>query len=238
MKIYIIALFVLVTTAISAQSKTIDVIKLINGHSVRGEILHYDIDGEVTIRLASGRETRIPTEVIRSIDHRGLQKSIKPYAFKEQGFYNATTASVSFNTEGAYSLVHVMGHRFNRLIGVGLGAGLENFEDGEGKRFIPIFAEIRGFLFDKKISPYYNVKLGYGKGLKNEDLRIARASGGIHFSPEIGYRLGGGDAVNFFLGLSMKFQNGSFTYEFPWDETVVVEDLKYRRYMVNVGILF
>ena len=234
-------ILLLASSNLCAQEfKLIDIVKLKNGHELKGEIVEYYPNDRLVFKFTSGLLTTIPIDQVEKT----FQKSVKnknvesELLFKERGMYHVTTVGASFNRTGGYSLTHAIGYRFNRLLSVGLGGGLENYEDGEGKRIVPLFLETRSFLLNKKVTPYASFRAGYGWGLENEELFITNASGGLHLSPEIGYRLGGASTVNVFIGVSMKYQAASFEYNFPWDGSRLVEDLKYKRYMVHLGIVF
>lgn len=240
MKYFLVFLFLISSQYISAQDfKFEDQIKFKNGHVLTGEILEYRPDELVIFQLKGGNKMEIPVDKIARIWQKALGiKAKKPNHFKDKGIYFVLNGGTSLGQERAYSLTHTIGYRVNRLFGIGIGGGIENYEEDEGKRIVPIYAETRGFLFDKKISPYYSLRVGYGIGLKNEDFRIVDADGGWHLNPEIGYRLGGHDAVNIFVGVGMKFQNATFHYESPWDGSRTSDFIKYRRYMLTLGFVF
>jgi hypothetical protein len=83
------------------------------------------------------------------------------------------------------------------------------------------------------------LKIGYGIGLKNENNGTLGASGGIHFSPELGVRFGAGD-VSYYVGLEYKLQNASFVWN-GWDwsgGTRITDKVSYRRVELRTGILF
>ena len=233
-------LFVLIFQFLSAQDYTFeDQIKFKNGHVLSGEIIDYRPGDIVVFQLKGGNQLEIPINRIAKIwqDAIGIRAK-RPNLFKEKGLYFVLNGSTSLNNQFGYSLTHTIGYRFNRLVGVGIGGGIENYEDGEGKRVVPIYAEARGFLFDKKITPYYSIRAGYGIGLTNDEFGIREAGGGVHLNPEIGYRLGGHDAVNLFIGIGLKVQDAEFTYRNPWDGSRTTENISYRRYMLTFGLVF
>lgn len=240
MKIYILFILFFITHLISAQEYQFeDQIKFKNGHVLTGEIIEYRPDDLVVFQLKGGNSIEIPVSYIARIWQDAVSiKASKPNQFKDRGVYFVLNGSTSFSEEKLYSLTHTIGFRFNRYIGIGIGAGLENFEDGEGKRVVPFYGEARGFLLDKKISPYYSLRAGYGIGLKNKDFNIEGTSGGWHLNPEIGYRLGGYDAINVMIGVGMKFQDVTFHYESPWDGSRSTDFINYRRYTVTLGLVF
>ena len=168
MKYFLSTLFLFAIVILNGQIEQFrDEIKFFNGHVIRGEVLDYKVGEYIVFKMKGGNILEIPVhDVARIFQKREGPNVMNPNRFRNKGFYNATTASMSFNETMGYSLTHVLGHRFNRYYSLGIGSGLENYEDGEGKKVVPIFVESRGFLWDKKLTPYFSLRLGYGIGLK------------------------------------------------------------------------
>ena len=80
--------------------------------------------------------------------------------------------------------------------GVGVGYHLYN-EDGFDYGFIPVFANLKGYLSDNKITPYLSLDLGYGIGTQDAD-----GLDGFYISPALGVRfqLKGKSAITASLG--------------------------------------
>ena len=131
-----------------------------------------------------------------------------------------------------------MGYRFNRKLGVGMGVGIESNDFTTTRNIVPIYAEVRGFMLPKRISPYYAFKLGYGFALKDESRFVTDAAGGLYLSPEIGVRFGAGE-VCFYMGLEYKMQNATFTSDgFDFGGARITEKISYRRMEMRTGLLF
>jgi hypothetical protein len=153
--------------------------------------------------------------------------------------YHTFSGFLNFSFMGGAGLHYSIGHRFSRLLGVGLGTGLETHDFNNSRNIIPIYAEARGFLLPKRISPYYALKLGYGFALGNEFNGTLEAKGGLHFSPEIGVRFGATD-VNYYLGVEYKIQNATFTSTgWGWDgQGRFTDKISYRRFELRTGLVF
>jgi len=162
----------------------------------------------------------------------------KIYDFKEKGWYHNTSVFINFSFNSGAGIHHAMGYRFNRLLGVGIGSGIETHDFNSVRNIIPIYAEARGFLLPLRITPYYALKIGYGIALKDETRFTTRANGGFHFSPEVGVRFGAGD-VSYYLGIEYKLQKASFVSEnFFGGGGTFTDNISYRRFELRTGLLF
>ena len=233
----------------SVGSEIVDIVWLKDGSKLRGTILKWDLERGMEFKLLTGAEILIPKKDI----HRVMQdipsadgssfgntyvKPPKIYNFKEKGWYQNSSGFINFSFSGGAGIHHAMGYRFNRLFGVGLGTGIETHDFDAVRNIIPIYAEVRGFLLPKKITPYYAFKIGYGIALRDEFRGTIRAHGGIHISPEVGVRFGAGD-VSYYLGLEYKLQNATYTSQsFDWFGGTFTDKISYRRVELRTGLLF
>lgn len=231
----------------------VDVVRLRDGSRLVGKIERWEFDRGISIRLVTGAWVSVPKREIRSVEQqttlgqqlaaparRGpISREPKPYAFKEEGFYQAITGFINPAATGGLGHNYIAGYRFNRLLGVGIGTGIETHDILSTRMLIPLFAEVRGFVLPKKISPYYAFKLGYAFALNDGSFGLERARGGISIGPEVGVRFGA-RRVNFFLGAEFKYQRASWTYtDWGWDgQGTFTEDMRYRRLNLRAGIVF
>ena len=243
---------VIVHPIISQQdsSKVIDVVWLRDGSVLKGTITKWEMERGMEFKLLTGAEVVIPKLDIRRVTQdvpvaygneaakATYIKVPKPYSFKEEGWYQNTSGFLHIADEGGAGIHHAMGYRFSRLLGVGLGAGIETHDFNYVRNIIPVYAEARGFFFPKKVTPYYALKIGYGFALKDEFSGDIKAEGGIHFSPELGFRFGGGD-VSYYAGIEYKIQNATYTNNFfDGSGSTFTEQVSYRRLEFRTGLLF
>ena len=131
------------------------------------------------------------------------------------------------------------GKMLKRKMGFGIGAGLDIYGSNRGTHIVPIFAEMRGYLSEKKVSPFYRVGLGYGFNFESEEDFVVETKGGYMIDSQIGLRLGARSGVNFTIGAGIKIQDSAFRQEFPWNEGDYTEvDYTYRRLNLSFGIVF
>ena len=250
--LHILLIFSFLTVALSANGQadvesdrsTIDVVMLKDGSKLRGTILAWDLDKGMDFKLLTGASIFINKDDINRVEQESEYdqhdwRRDRPYHFREKGWYQNSSGFLNMSFFGGAGIHHVMGYRFNRMLGVGLGMGIESNDLQRSRNIVPVYAEVRGFFLPKKITPYYAVKLGYGFALANQFIGTAEAKGGLHFSPEIGIRFGGGD-VSYYLGVEWKLQNATFTDNDWWGGGggVFTETVSYRRIELRTGLLF
>ncbi len=232
------------------ESMIVDVVRLRDGSVLNGTILKWELDRGMQFKLITGVEIMIPVSMISRVyqdtpfapkvwnDNISYNRGPKPYSFKEEGLYHTFSVFLNTSDMGGAGVHYSIGHRFSRLLSVGIGSGLESNDFYTTRKIIPLYAEARGFFVPKKITPYYALKLGYGFAMEDEIDGTTKSKGGLHFSPEFGVRFGGTD-VNYYLGLEYKIQNATFENTFFWDPgTVVIEDVSYRRFELRTGLVF
>ena len=254
-KLYLLMAFAFLTSSANAQldsiiNPVVDVVVLKNGSRLSGTIIKWDLARGMQYKLMTGAEMFIPKEEIvkvyqdqafsvRSLEtYEPYPRRDRSYAFKETGFYNTFSFFLNFSSSGGAVLHYSAGHRFSRMLGVGLGIGYESNDFDYTRTMVPLYAEARGFFLAEKISPYYAVKIGYGFSLEDPLDGTIDAKGGFMFSPELGVRFGG-RAVNYYLGLEYKLQNATWTQSWSWDGSGQFTDVvSYRRVNFRTGILF
>lgn len=239
-------------TGQAEEINAIDVVWLKDGSRLTGTILKWDLERGMEFKLLTGAEITILKKDIHRViqdvqntDDHGLLKSEysyaripKPYTFREKGWYQNSSGFINVSYSGGAGIHHAMGYRFNRLLGVGLGTGIETHDFSSIRNIVPIYVEARGFLIPQRISPYYALKIGYGIALKDDSRGTTKAVGGFHFSPEIGVRFGGGD-VSYYLGIEYKIQNATFTTDgFDFGGFKFTDRISYRRVELRTGLLF
>jgi len=229
-----------------------DVVVLKGGSRLTGTIIKWELERGMEFKLATGALMVIPkneiNEVFQDIAlnaptaptnyaryYEGPRQP-RPYAFREEGFYQSFSLFLNFADPGGAGLQYTAGHRFSRMLGVGAGIGIESNDFWNSRDAVPLFAEARGFLVKEKISPYYAVKLGYAFALKDEFSSEIESKGGAYFSPEFGVRFGS-RAVNYYLGLEYKIMSATYVNDFGWDGTST-DKVTYRRIEMRTGLFF
>ena len=218
--IFILALCLTGGMAVQAQTQTKkekqEVVKLKNGHRVRGKIVTYAPLDSLVIQEDDGTLQTIYWNNIKQITKEkwqpqqsmgsdftpgmGPQKGYR--AFVDLEYY----LSIDAISEDHFGFSTVHGYQFKPWLFVGAGAGMKishnkHYKDtGWGKTdfyMFPVFGDIRFDLLKSKFSPYLDCRLGYTLGNK---------AYGIMLNPSLGCRMVLTDklAINASLGYSMQ----------------------------------
>jgi len=250
MKNIVLIIFCLLTTlSLFAQAKKMthyDVVYLKDGSEFRGELLEYQ-PSYVKLKALGEKELVFDQTDVEKVIQEPIQivnkRTKKPYAFKEQGWYQAIFASYTPGTAAwnddyaeGFGFKGVVGKQWNRWIGTGIGVGIENYYPTQGETVYPLFLELRGYLTAQNVAPYYTLAGGYSFTIKNEEAGITDAKGGYLVHPAIGLRFGGSAKTNFTLDAGIQVQKATFTRGNPWDTQEY--RMLYKRLAIRVGMLF
>jgi hypothetical protein len=239
----------LVQFTLQAQEKKencTDVVHLKNGSIFRGKISEYQLEGNLSMHTWSGTQIQIPASKIRRVVQKCKDEApttlVAPpeYSFKTTGWYHATR----FNTYAGAGVMglgvqHSSGLKLNRMLGIGVGVGFENFDPWDTDvATYPVFAEIRGYLLAKRITPFY--ALGAGYGISNRGTQTATFDGsteswkgGWMAQGQIGYRLGNHALVH----VGVRLQDKTRTWSIPWWGSTGKDRILHKRLEVGFGIL-
>ena len=249
-KLIILSLAFFFMYGLSAQEKAThyDVIYLKDGSEFRGALLEYQ-PTYVTIKALGGKELRFEKDQIAKVVQEPIivGKAKKPYLFKERGVYKALLFSVTPGTAAwnddfakGYGGKAVVGYQWNRWIGTGLGVGIENYYPGQGETVYPVFLELRGYLKEDNIAPYYTFSGGYAFTIVDEESRIIESKGGTLIHPAIGVRFGASDKANFTMDIGVQLQKATFGRGANgWGGLETVDyQMYYKRLAIRMGLLF
>lgn len=235
---------------LQAQNKDEVVVVLKSGTTFSGEVKVWKVGEEITIVSEAGNEYTFQSELIEKImERKYFEKTLfhdykAPYNFKEEGLYYAVKASfIAGNfgnrqneNNGAGGSI-LVGKRYNRWLGVGVGAGYDSYVVDFGESVLPIFAELTGYFTPTNTSLSYGLAAGYSFAFSNEDKNIIDAKGGLMVHPHLGIRFGK-NKLKYTLDLGYKFQKAAFTFRNAWDLRSRFEQrLLYKRVTLRFGVL-
>jgi len=227
-----------------SHSKSQAIVHLKNGTKIKGEIKEWVYEEYIILLMDWGSEMKLVHDQIKKIVQIDAVKNhVSPYNFKEEGLYFTAKAQVMAGNEGPRAkgiygagFSASAGHRFNRLLGVGLGVGYDKFIWDSGESLIPVFAEVNGFLSPTNSSIFYNLQLGYSFAQANEAYLLTEAKGGILVYPAIGVRFGK-ENTKMTFDVGYKFQAATFTYSEIWNNTTTFEqEVLFKRLSLRFGI--
>ncbi|MEQ1744609.1 MAG: hypothetical protein ABMA02_04230 [Saprospiraceae bacterium] len=223
-----------------------DVLYMAEGSELRGQITATKDGGNTLVfRTWSGVEMDVARAKVKRIVQRcsGF-KQTKLYDFKEKGWYHHTRGG--FLVGGSYfgenavgiQLHHSSGWMFNRLVGAGLGIGVDHFgTNGNDVVTYPIFAEFRSYLTARRIAPFVAINGGWAFAGSNpgEFGTVQTWSGGWMGQANIGYRIGN----NFTISMGVRFQEKTrdwTTNTWRGSETGT-DHIVHKRFVLGMGIV-
>lgn len=184
MKESLVLLFVLITSISVGQNKYQDDIYF------KQEIVieKTNIDSLTTLSLEENskniNETKSKQSKLIGIIEMGFLKGIGNY----EGL-----------SKNKLKLNIILGYQINPYFSIGLGTGLRYFLAEQGT-LVPLFADFRTNLLDKKVSPYLSLGVGYTFDLKNNLEGV-----GFLLNPNLGVSIKTSDkhTLNFGIGYEM-----------------------------------
>ncbi len=232
-----------------------DYLYLQDGSLLKGKVIEYNRGEKIVFEMSNGEQVEFQDEEIRKVvqsvtgpvierDEEGrVKRTTRPYEFEEHGWYNVTYfTSYGGKTDNevyiGIGLLNITGFQFNRLLGLGLGTGVDIYSLEGGETIYPLFAEARGYFLKKNISPYYAASVGYGFAFKDKNQELAKAKGGLLFHPAIGLRLGAAQSTNMVVDIGYKFQKAFFERRFEDNGDIEERDILYKRLTIRFGLIF
>ncbi len=243
-------LFFLFVSALNAQ---LDVpyakVKLADGSSFLGNLLE-EHDGQMEFQLTNGDIVTFDKEEVASISHEQYPVDFDSptnnyeytYEYQPGEMYYIFTfgGNISKNAQefgiGA-DAVFSIGKQKTLSFGYGLSTGVDNLSVLGTAVVYPILAEVRGYLKEQAIAPYYLLQAGYGFSRKSEKLGVVETKGGFTVRPSVGLRIGGRKRGNILLEIGYIFQPHYVK------QTVNVSDIEeydrvFNRVKIAIGLQF
>lgn len=254
MRVILLHILWLIPSFLLAQTPDegcIDIVYMRDGSLYRGQLLERPIDGSPwVIRTWSGITMQLPARMVRRVVQRcpdsGMRAALpKIYHFRERGWYNATTIAAMAgqhwdnSTALGVSLHNSAGYAFSRPFAVGLGFGVDVFYPYQEPLNIatyPVYAELRGYLMARRVTPFYAVGGGWGFAGRKTENRWGYQDdwqGGWFGQAMLGYRLGN----HFTIQGGLHFQRQTRAWNSIWDLSYGEDRILYRRFVLGFGLL-
>jgi len=140
-------------------------------------------------------------------------------SIKTGAYFHEFRTGLLFGEEDVSFAVHMLnGYQFNQYLGTGLGIGLNTYGD---YLTLPIYAAVKGYILDRKVSPFYFGDIGYGFAWRNNNntdyYQVSNLKGGYYWQLGMGYQ------VNFFnsafvmaIGYTNQDSQADYAYNPGW----------------------
>jgi hypothetical protein len=243
-----------------AQESPLARIKLQNGQVVKGFISGCTDDGRMQVDFQKSPAVTIGLDDIRKIKFldgyaHAADSTIGLAAYdplKIGKFFHQLDVGLQLSSENTDYALHIInGYQFNQFLGTGLGLGMEQYGDFTT---LPLFAQVRGYLRNHRVTPFYHGSVGYGFAWYDNPDNVNEVEfetkGGLYWEIGVGYKV-------HFKPLSLLFNLGykqqvtvrdfeSPHYYAPWssfrapgsDSMEISEKTTFRRLSFGVGVLF
>jgi hypothetical protein len=222
-----------------------------NGAKVEGAIIGSFDENRLYFTVNGDDSIAMKYDYIRKIQFKGKGSAFRAFdekiasnpSIKTDAFYHEFRTGLLFGEDQVSFAVHSMnGYQFNQYLGTGLGIGLNTFGDYLS---MPIYATVKGYILDRKVSPFYFGDIGYGFAWHNNNnsdyYRVSNLKGGYYWQLGLGYQ------VNFFnsaftMAIGYANQDSQADYDYNpgwWGGTgyEVSEKRLLRRVSLTVGFL-
>lgn len=249
--VLLICLIILLPSIGFAQPSRKAKILLVNGVKIKGGVVKSYDKEFIEVEMANMENILIRYDHIKRITFKNYGNVHSDFAekidtnptLKTETFYHEFRGGLLIGEENASGTIHTInGYQFNQFLGTGLGVGLNKFGN---YLTVPIYATVKGYIQDKKVSPFYYGDIGYGLAWhsnKNDDVfELDNVKGGLYWQLGLGYQI---NFYNSSLVLSLGYVNqgsqADYTYYRPWDlsDVEVTEKRLLRRFNLSVGFLF
>ncbi|MDZ7604469.1 MAG: hypothetical protein U5K79_02545 [Cyclobacteriaceae bacterium] len=173
-----------------------------NGAKIEGAIIGSFDDSRLYFTVNGDDSIAMKYDYIRKIKFKGKGTAFSEFdekiasipSIKTDAFYHEFRTGLLFGEEDVSFAVHTLnGYQFNQYLGTGLGIGLNTFGD---YLTLPIYATVKGYILDRKVSPFYFGDIGYGFAWRNNNnsafYQVNNLKGGYYWQLGLGYQ------VNFF----------------------------------------
>jgi hypothetical protein len=188
-KMLLLALFLFIASAAIAQKYSQDVVYLKNGTVIRGDIIETDPGKLIKIETDEGNVFVFLMSEIDSIAKKPAYKIRTRPAVSNTGIAKGYYGAIEWGACGGFGITLqeygprlniINGYRFNPWLAAGLGFGLRYYFNRDNI-MLPFFADVRGYLLNKKKTPYMSLGIGYAFD------PAETADGGFMLNPMIGY---------------------------------------------------
>ena len=253
------ALFCIPNLLLAQEALPLDVIHLKDGSLIKGTIISKKAN--IQLEMLDGQELEIDTNLIDRIVNNSPELLYFPngVSIRTKGFYHITKigfgSAKSSNvgiTSNSSILEFINGYQFNHNLMLGLGLGLNihenyfnrndnfSFLQSDNYPIFPVFVEIRGMPWLKRIAPYYSVQTGYGfaADIFNEWTGSGgKLEGGIMAGATIGIKIASRKKSSILIHLSYKMQkaHGERT---DFNGFYRISDVTFHRTLVGLGWQF
>lgn len=241
---FLILIFTLISNLTFGQNNQEDVVYLKNGEVVRGKIVQNVPSQSLRIQTKDKKVIELKHADIEKMTRENIVEdnstnTTKPIKFKKRGFINLTeiidnkgTGKVEFNNKSydndsrSLGVRTVNGFQFDEHSSLGLGLGLEGFDD---ETYLSLFADYRLTFLEGRVSPVFIANVGTSIGAND-------SYGQLLIHPQLGMRVYLSKNVAYLLNFGYKWQQEEITIYGGVNKKVEIVFFKY--VTISTGLSF
>lgn len=182
------------------------------GTVLKGEMVSYSYGD--TLKMLVGvakKEISLPEDAIEKIKFYG--QHLKS-AFNEKNWlYTSKLALLPGSTDTGLGISQMVSKKLVRGLFGGVAVGVDNYYLGPGFNVYPVTGSLKYYGSNEIVSPFIEMRTGYGLAFSAERQGQALAKGGLHLNPSMGLRFGSRFLYTE-LSIGLKFQRLSYLYAF------------------------
>ena len=256
----------LLSPVLAQEPPTCDAVYLKDSSVVYGQIMKYEPTGVLVLQLNNGKTVEYPAEYILKTQKVEIDKVVVATQQIDDRYSNTKNTlempkikklygwgAIGNIFSGRYgdptiglSIELCLGHQFHPafMLGGGIGVTTEYIQS-----IGYAYASIRGNVLRKNYSPFYQVDVGYGQPLENQDPyaliaepqapgpTVHKRYGGLYLHPSVGFRFASKNTIHTYLAAGCVLQ--WVKYEgIDWNNFEFVETVLFARPSLRVGIVF
>jgi hypothetical protein len=219
-KIYILAIFLIITSIQLYSQRTTDVLYLKNGSIINGTIIEIN-DNQIKVRAIDKSIFVFKTEEVSKY----VKEASGYNGRKNQGLGLALESGFLMGPQNAE---YVMPFSFNCLVNytvftknmVGIGSGVEFL----GHSFLPLFLEYKRLIFDRKTAPFLFIR---GGGVFHGDKNDNKGSYS-QYDPVIKYKNGFSATVGTGISWSSNYNETYLSFAYRYFTTSYTQNTLYQ----------
>ncbi|MEZ4824732.1 MAG: hypothetical protein R3C61_00345 [Bacteroidia bacterium] len=252
----------LLPQALTAQTYE-DVLYLKNGWILRGKLDGSASDSLVKIETHDRNYFVFPYADVLRAEQQIMPQANKKYmrtyilpergiTYRDKGYFilvqagsmMGSTSGVNNENPNLFNPHLVNGYHFNRYFSAGAGVGVNLMARGT---YMPVFLDLRGDVFEQKMTPHYYGNLGYSIplfereviwGWWGEPLEDSyEAKGGILAEGGGGIKIHTPTGLAWLITAGYRIQSVEESY-LTWGEVRITEKYTFQRITLQVGVMF
>lgn len=218
---------------LSAQSETKDKIILKGGTVLYGTLVDYAADGTIKL-IVNKKELTISGDKVKKVlmsdNSRGISR------INSHNWYFRSNFGLLINDNGkGLTISQTVSYALSNWFLVGIGLGVDNYYANSGRNIMPVYAELKTYLFKRGSTPYISFRGGYGFNFRDKRSNHISTKGGVILNPSVGFQFEGRQSSwDVYLG----YKSQSSQYIFTRRDALVTQEIRWHRIEAGVGLNF